>query len=352
MTDFILRCVALIIAHFNIAGSDRAAIGYGLEENQPKLYTVKMGNRKEPLVREIGAYAGGRASDTNRYAEFLGIPLAFCESHTGRASVSDFTGSISYMLNENPCMEKAIAMPMFWSGADLASAASGAYDTQYRTNANQILTSIPNQKHIWVRSGWEFNHSFQPWGIIDQSGTVYTQNADKAFNYASTFRRIVSIFREAEQAFGRPGTFQFIWNMNIGSFDPEPAWPGTQYVDAIGIDFYTRIQDGQPVDPAENFAYQRLRPFGLDYFIGLAKKFNKSAMVNEFGVKEDNWGCYFKAENQWELNNQISRSSYWDSNGDYPSQVSTGLLPINGAWMRRIYNPTIYKVDPDYSRCD
>jgi hypothetical protein len=109
----------------------------------------------------------------------------------------------------------------------LAGGAAGQYNPYYVTLAATLVSGgAPNAV---LRLGWEFNGSWYPWEVT---------NATDAANFAAYFRNIVTSMRSV------PGqSFKFVWNPNAGNsfgdaYTPEQAYPGSAYVDYVGIDTY------------------------------------------------------------------------------------------------------------------
>ena len=82
---------------------------------------------------------------------------------------------------------------------------------------------------ITLRLGWEFNGSWYPW-------TAAGQESD----FAEAFRHVAAIVRDAVSVVN--GDVELIWCVSNGTTSavpkPDSAWPGADYVDAVGVDFY------------------------------------------------------------------------------------------------------------------
>jgi hypothetical protein len=124
-----------------------------------------------------------------------------------------------------------IDRPVFWSvpllpaggRATLERAARGAYDRHWRACARRLAAFRPQDRHLHVRTGWEFNGDWFPWAA---------EGKEAAF--ASAFRRFADAFRAASPR------FLLEWNCGLitDGADPERAWPGADWVDVVGMDFY------------------------------------------------------------------------------------------------------------------
>jgi hypothetical protein len=120
------------------------------------------------------------------------------------------------------------------SGTDLATAASGGYDTYYEQFAQNLANAgdIPGTSTpaiAAVRIGWEMNGNWFPWGIEDSTGQV---DPTLAANYAAAFRRLAGFIRQYAPK------VLIDWCINQGGGDPTGAYPGDDVVDIVGMDLY------------------------------------------------------------------------------------------------------------------
>ena len=107
----------------------------------------------------------------------------------------------------------------------LEEGAKGKYNTHFAILATNLV------KHgladSILRPGWEFNGGWMPWRVTSPA---------KAAAFASYWRQIVTTMRAV------PGAekLHFCWNPNIGllSCRTDQAWPGDEFVDSIGLDYY------------------------------------------------------------------------------------------------------------------
>ncbi|BCM89398.1 endoglucanase H [Abditibacteriota bacterium] len=114
------------------------------------------------------------------------------------------------------------------SAVQLRDIAAGKYDAYIDSWANAARAF---GGEIWLRFGHEMNGNWYPW-------TLSAQNGDPA-PYLNSYRRIHDRFRKAGAS-----NVRWIWCFNAESVpqaswnDPKRAYPGDDYVDAIGIDGY------------------------------------------------------------------------------------------------------------------
>jgi len=107
-------------------------------------------------------------------------------------------------------------------GATLSECALGHYD-QHWTALGRNLQRYGLGSTL-VRPGWEPNGDWYPWAAKGQQVA-----------YIECFRRLVSAMRAVAAQ-----RFRFVWNPTVGpgTFPAEEAFPGTSYVDFVGVDVY------------------------------------------------------------------------------------------------------------------
>jgi hypothetical protein len=161
-----------------------------------------------------------------------------------------------------PGYQLVLGVPMLPSNngaVTLQNGANGDYNAYFRTMATTLVNE--GLGRAWLRLGYEFDNSglkgpSRKWG----TGNSITQEG----YFAQFFQQIVTTMRGVNGA-----NFKFVWNpdayaflgandpqyLKTGGFSPATAWPGSQYVDFVGIDTY----DWQPslstgYTQAENWA--------------------------------------------------------------------------------------------------
>lgn len=155
----------------------------------------------------------------------------------------------------------------------LAAGATGAYDS-YFVSLGQALVSYGEGNAI-LRLGWEFNGDWYPWSVA---------NATDAANFAAYFRDIVDAMRSV------PGqAFRFVWNpdgggaSSDGSYTAAQAYPGSAYVDYIGLDTYDQCWSS-PMTPQNAWQEQLTSTWGLDWVASFAAAEGRPIVFPEWGV--------------------------------------------------------------------
>ena len=260
-------------------------------------------------MSNLGVYIGNDPSDFTAFENFMGEPVSFLGAHTGRASWSDWTGSISWLAQQFSSVNAQLTwtIPMFADGGDLADAAAGKYNSYYLEAAQTLAADYSNSSVIYIRTGEEFNGNWMPWSA--QSDPQ---------QYIAAYQDFVTVFRSVSSK------FKFEWNVNIGDqgMNPALAYPGDKYVDIIGMDFYWNPAWGDPTDPTQAWNYMVTRQYGLQWLENFAAAHGKPTAYAEWGVNSDNAGPYIQDAEQWFASHNVVYQEYWDSNAAYEGALS------------------------------
>jgi len=189
----------------------------------------------------------------------------------------------------------------------LAAGAAGQYNSSFVTLANALVSG--GAPDTVLRLGWEFNGNWYPWQVTD---------ATDAANFAAYFRNIVNSMRSV------PGqAFKFVWNPDAGgSFDgaytPAQAYPGSAYVDYVGIDVYDEGWS-TPQTPQNAWANQLTQSWGLQWLAGFSASVGRPMVFPEWGVDitSDGHGMgddpYFINQfASWMAQNNVAWTSYFN----------------------------------------
>lgn len=159
--------------------------------------------------------------------------------------------------------------------ASLASCAAGAYNSSWRTIAAQLTAA--GRPDAIIRPGWEMNGNWYRWSAGGQAG-----------NYIGCFRQLVTTMRSVSTG------FRFDWTVNGGDnvADGTIFYPGSAYVDAVGIDLYNYnyrsypTPDGTQTTSArtDSWNYDLNGPRGLNFWAGFARQQSKPFALSEWGL--------------------------------------------------------------------
>lgn len=208
-------------------------------------------------------------SDTQAFATWRGSPVSLVSdylSHTG-----DWSGltSPNYWLDAwQPLTSKGVPLvlgvPMIPASGDTFQAgAAGAYDSYYKTLAQDLVTA--GDSNAIIRLAWEFNGNWYPWSIT-------ASGADSAANFVADWQDTVDAMRSVAGQ-----KFQFVWNVNNGPGSVATTaqmYPGNAYVDYIGVDAYDDGGWNQVLNETD----------GLAYYLRFAEQQDKPLAIPEWGI--------------------------------------------------------------------
>lgn len=112
----------------------------------------------------------------------------------------------------------------------LAQIAGGIYDKYIRAVAD---SAAAYKRTFYIRLAHEMNGSWYAWGAGAQGNTPT--------DYVRAWQRVVAIFRQEGAT-----NVRWIWSPNVVGYgvpSPLPYYPGSNWVDAVGMDGYN---DGHP----------------------------------------------------------------------------------------------------------
>ncbi|MFO1073290.1 MAG: hypothetical protein U1E17_11595 [Geminicoccaceae bacterium] len=203
-------------------------------------------------------------------------------------------GGLSFRLPQNQMVVALGMLPQDHAG-ELQACADGAFDPQIRTVVagmlgNGGLAAFRAGRPVIVRLGWEANNtnSVYPWRVVGDG-----------LSWRDCFRRWVDILDPKVDADGDPATpperaghFRIVWNMaNRGTFNYplDNLWPGDDYVDIVGSQFYDRcptVRDGDEAgwQQASNGRTKSGSPVGPVAWLAFARSKGKKYAVPEWGV--------------------------------------------------------------------
>jgi hypothetical protein len=267
-------------------------------------------------------YVGNDPEDLAQYERWFGREADGVLLHTGQKDWHDWIGSIRWLADR----WKDVDRRRFWSvplipvDATLADAAAGRFNDRYR-EAAAILADRSDEPHIFVRTGWEFNLTSQHWSAIGREE-----------EFIAAYRQFVQSFREVSDR------FVFEWCPNVGNdkMNPEDAYPGDDYVDVIGMDFYYDPRWWSH-DPVAAWRDMLDRPYGLRWHQAFAASRGKPTSYPEWGVGLETSAPYVEAAAAWFRQNPVVYQAYWNSDAAFEGKLSHGRMPEVGEAYRRAF---------------
>ncbi|PHK96713.1 glycosidase [Pseudoroseomonas rhizosphaerae] len=270
----------------------------------------------------LGVYGANDASLVREFEDWLGCKVEHLMIFTGQRTWDEI-GKPQWFIQQFHSYD----LPALWSVAmipknsSLREAASGRYNRYYTDAARELARTKPfPDGTIRVRLGWEMNGDWFPWAA-----------EGKEADFVATFRHIVDSFRAVSDK------FRFEWNINYGqTMDPAKAYPGDDYVDIIGMDFYWKKQY-LPSDPVRAFEAIRDDRYGLRYIENFARQRNKPTAYSEWGVQGDDAGPFIQRFQEWVSRHNVLYTNYWNHDADYAGKISGNIWPRTGAAFRQAF---------------
>ncbi|MFC3127704.1 glycosyl hydrolase [Pseudoroseomonas globiformis] len=273
----------------------------------------------------LGVYVDNNRQHVYSFEQWLGREVDFVHGVIGFQSWDDYISSASWSVNslwKNLGRDVHWSVPLISKDGNLWDAAQGDYKHYYEKVAQTILSGTPGTDKIYVRTGWEANGTWFFWNAIGK---------EEAFKGA--FREFVETFRSVSDR------FIFEWNVAqaSGGLDPATIYPGDEWVDIIGMDFYYK-PEFHGYDAAKGFAYIRDDVYGLQWLENFAKLHGKPTSYSEWGVQGDYSAEFVNLARQWFDSHDVVLQSYWDSNADYPGMLSDNSDPTTGAAYKEAFS--------------
>lgn len=310
-----------------------ATVGGGGESPAPELSDIFT---RTGQTTALGVWSGTDEADD--FETWLGAAVDLVDKHADRSSWGGMATSISDFGTLNAAADQAIVWsipPMLSSGTTLAAAAAGSYNSNYDTIAAAVLAAHNKPSGpILIRTGWEQNGDWQPWAAQDSTNGDY---------FKAMWVHFVTRFRAASNR------FKFIWCPNQGQADPDLSWPGAAYVDLIGMDVYYNAGSNAG-DGTGYFGFIKTDTYGLDWLVAKGATESLPICIPEWGVKASQGANvgepgpatetstqapYVALFCDWMHDNGVFYSTYWDSNLDIDTKLSSGQYPLTGAEFKK-----------------
>ena len=268
----------------------------------------------------VGVYSDTQGSNSpQEFAAWLGANPDLVSVYGGQANASDYETSVSYELTfQGWTGTRCISLPLLYDkGPTLAQAGTGAMDSEWTSALQSVLNTLSNQSIIYLRTGWEFNGTWEDWTSVPGSEGVFI----------TCWQRFVNLARSLDTK----NQFRYVWCWCQGQNNPGPSYPGNGYVDVISLDIYWQL--GQPTD----FNTWMLNAeYGLGYAAQLGQQYGKPISIAELGLGSNDLAQSTTDMFAWAASNNVAYINLWDSNGAYAQggQLSNGQYPLTGAAFR------------------
>lgn len=168
----------------------------------------------------------------------------------------------------------SLAQPLYAQGQTVKDCASEA---EIRAFLQALGTAWP-RKDAFLRLSWEFNGDWYPWA----------QRPGDEEDFKNCWKKWHRLAKEASP------DYKLVWNPNCETntgIDPTKFWPGKDYVDAAGPDYYGWSDLGHnnlPRDPNANSWTGG--PLGINAWRTWVASQGVPFAVPEWGIKDGDWG--------------------------------------------------------------
>ena len=221
----------------------------------------------------------------------------------------------------------------------LQAGSTGTYNQYFVTLAQTLIAN--GDANADLRLGWEFDGNWSAWDALTSTTEGY---------YAKYFQQIVTAMRSV------PGeAFKFVWNPDasafvgqsvVSNYNPDLAFPGSAYVNYIGLDIYDQSWI-TPLTPTN--AWNETTLPALTAAKSFASSQGLPIVISEWGVtiRTDGHGLgddplYINNMVAWMNANGVAYESYFDYNtipfggdtnalltgGDFPNSLAAFIADV------------------------
>lgn len=218
-----------------------------------------------------GVFRGSSAkSEVSAYATWGGFTVNHALDFIGRGSSWGTIDNPGYLCTawSGSTWKMVISTAMLPNtNTTLALGASGAYDSHWTKFAQKLVAG--GQGDAIIRLGWEFNGKYYPWAA-----------GGKETYFVTYWRKIVTKMNAVS---GANFTYDWCPLAGNGGAKVEACYPGSSYVDYIGLDAYDTCNK-TTLTGANRWSNQRTRVYGLDWHKSFAATKGKLMSFPEWGL--------------------------------------------------------------------
>jgi len=224
-----------------------------------------------PWLSGIWANALMVPSVTDAFCDTRGTPCDLAHTYVARNSWANIVEPSFAETNYAGWPGRlVITVPPFpeGQGNSLATCATGAYDSYWRTFGNTLNTT--GRQNSIIRLAWEANGDWYEWSATNPTAYIncWRHIAD-AINSTATPNPLLS------------WTLNAHYSQNPPSHNPLDIYPGDQWVDIIGLDDYDHYPPSRTFD---EFTAQANAQGGITWLYNFARSHGKLFGVGEWGV--------------------------------------------------------------------
>lgn len=219
----------------------------------------------------------------------------------------------TFVLKQFPARRFVVSLPLIPIGGDMALYANGAKDAEYAAAAVNLAKQAV-QVHS-VRLGWEFNFT----GTYAWNAGGPGSNQTPA-NYAAAFRRYALALRAA-----LPGV-KICWCPLWDHVEASAWFPGTDVVDALGIDVYLYQRFH-----ADSWQSVLSAPCGISWALAFQAAHGISSLaLPEWGTDYDSGQLIENVSAFVRARSDVLVQCFWNSNSGIASKLDSSK-PVNSA---------------------
>jgi hypothetical protein len=257
------------------------------------------------LIGQYLSWAGKRLPEVDAWCG----KLPAVQLHGGNGGQEDFETSLASNVREFgekfPGRRAHLNCQMLFGGKEsLAAAGRGEYNGHYAAHARNLKAALDGAKipgEVVLRIAPEMNGSWMLHSY-NRTGSVG--------DFAKAFIHMVNAHRKEIPS------LKYSFCGNWGQQDPTGGFPGVQYVDYLGVDFYMEKEWHGNMSGAAAFEMMRTNIYGLDFYYNWAKRLGLPLGLDEFGFKsitEDQSEQFGNAITAWaKARPEVSHAFYFN----------------------------------------
>lgn len=233
-----------------------------------------------PLSTQFGEISDGTCGIITAFEQWLGQPAGSVRQmvYYGPAEASTVAGWESAIKGAKCGYNTRPLSISFGISDTAANILAGKYNSLLSNIGVALQAAAPT---AILRLNWEFNGNWFPWGIDSyQNPQAYTPS-----QFIAVWQYEVNTIRAAANASGA-NSITFEWNADLcgGCTDMATAWPGSAYVDYIGLDAYDGNNSGNYANDWTNYWVLPNGHNGLAEQLALAEEYGKGMDFGELGL--------------------------------------------------------------------
>jgi hypothetical protein len=301
-----------------------------------------LGTQKKEDTLAAGGWLSGACCEeaaNGSFGNWRGEPVTIATTwgDTDAANQTYMWGMDIYT-NWNQGLDIAPGFIAKGTSENMAGAASGAYEGRWRQAMANVRAKWGQKKVMYIRPAHEMNGNWYPWSVTPAN--------------VNDFKRAwVRYYNIIQQELVQKGyNAKVVINFNkdpVSSVPTEQMWPGDQYVDVVGVDFY----DMWPSYPNQaawdaDFMATENGPRGLGTWQQFARSHGKPLSFPEWGANPGSLSdnpFYIQKMHQFFTANagtgpgQVLYEIYFNTNanGVYKGAIYPSTLVPNAAAMYR-----------------